>query len=42
MQRAIGDPIATALLKGEIFDGVKVQIYATSDAAEELSFKIIE
>ena len=36
IQKAIGDPLSTKLLSGEIRDGAKVKISATSDEAEEL------
>jgi len=36
IQKAIGDPLATKLLTGEIRDGAKVNISAESDEAEEL------
>jgi ATP-dependent Clp protease ATP-binding subunit ClpB len=40
IQKTIGDPLATKLLTGEIRDSAKVNIFAKSDEAEELSLSI--
>ena len=40
IQKAIGDPLATKLLTGEIRDGAQVDISAESDEAEELSLSV--
>jgi ATP-dependent Clp protease ATP-binding subunit ClpB len=40
IQKAIGDPLATKLLTGEIRDGARVNISATSNEAEELLLTI--
>jgi ATP-dependent Clp protease ATP-binding subunit ClpB len=40
IQKAIGDPLATQLLTGEIRDGAQVDISAKSDEAEELSLSV--
>lgn len=40
IQKAIGDPLSTRLLSGEIRDGSKVKISAASDEAEELLLSI--
>lgn len=40
IQKAIGDPLATKLLTGEVRDGTKIDISATSTDAEELSLSV--
>jgi ATP-dependent Clp protease ATP-binding subunit ClpB len=40
IQKAIGDPLATKLLTGEIRDGANVNISAISNEAEELSLSV--